>query len=112
MTRSEYMEKLKAETKIFDDAYVSEIISDYEEYFDNGEKDGRTDAQIIKELGPIDDFIKELDREAPKKESEMLRRELEMERKHIAIKIQNVTAELHTLHNMYESLSEKLASLS
>lgn len=60
MTKMEYMDKLKEALSVFDAEISEEIISDYEEHFEFGQANGKSDEEIIKELGNIDDLVSEL----------------------------------------------------
>lgn len=52
-----YMEELKMQLRGFDEELASEIISDYEQHFIEGRLEGKSDSEIISELGSIDDMI-------------------------------------------------------
>jgi len=60
MKREEYMGALKGALTGFDEELVQEIITDYEERFRIGLEKGKTEEQIIKELGSIKDLVDEL----------------------------------------------------
>ncbi|MBP5599610.1 MAG: DUF4097 family beta strand repeat protein [Lachnospiraceae bacterium] len=60
MNKEQYMKALVEALSSFDEEIKNEIVSDYEEHFDNGLQDGKTEEQIIAELGSIDELVKEL----------------------------------------------------
>ncbi len=60
MNRQEYMDQLSKALESFDSDIKDEIFSDYEEHFNDGLANGKTEEQIIGELGSIDDLVKEL----------------------------------------------------
>ena len=60
MKKEEYMGALHSALNGFDEELVQEIISDYEERFRIGLEMGKTEEQIIAELGSIKDLVDEL----------------------------------------------------
>lgn len=60
MKKEEYMGALKSALNGFDEELVQEIVSDYEERFRVGLEKGKTEEQIIQELGSIKDLVDEL----------------------------------------------------
>lgn len=60
MTRAEYMSKLQEQLDKFGNELQQEIMEDYNQHFAEGEAEGRTDEEIIQELGNIEDMIREL----------------------------------------------------
>lgn len=60
MTRSEYLNKLQEQLEKFGNELQQEIMEDYSRHFAEGEAAGRTDQEIIEELGNIEDMIREL----------------------------------------------------
>lgn len=60
MNRQEYMDKLSKALDGFGTEIKDEIMSDYEEHFNDGLSYGKTEEQIIEELGPIEDLVNEL----------------------------------------------------
>lgn len=60
MKREEYMGALQSALTGFDEELVQEIVSDYEERFRIGLEKGKTEEQIIQELGSIKDLVDEL----------------------------------------------------
>lgn len=60
MNRQEYMNKLSEALKAFDDDIREEIINDYEEHFSAGLASGKTEEQIIAELGSVEELVDEL----------------------------------------------------
>ncbi len=60
MNRQEYMDQLSKALEGFGSEIKDEITSDYEEHFNDGLANGKTEEQIIEELGSIDDLVKEL----------------------------------------------------
>lgn len=61
MTREEYMEKLEKALDRFDDELKEDIINDYTEHFTIGLANGKSDEEVIEELGSIDELVDELD---------------------------------------------------
>ena len=60
MNKQEYMYNLFEALRPFDEDVRNEIISDYEEHFADGLANGKTEEQIVEELGSIDELIAEL----------------------------------------------------
>jgi len=60
MRREEYMGALKSALTGFDEELVQEIVNDYEERFRIGLEKGKTEEQVIRELGNIKDLVDEL----------------------------------------------------
>ena len=60
MTKSEYMQRLQEKLDSFGKELSEEILEDYRQHFAEGELQGRTDEEIIEELGNIEDMIREL----------------------------------------------------
>ncbi len=60
MKREEYMGALQSALAGFDEELVQEIVSDYEERFRVGMEKGKTEEQVIAELGSIKDLVEEL----------------------------------------------------
>lgn len=60
MTKNEYMEKLNKALSGFDSEIRDEIVNDYEEHFEIGKAEGKTDDEIAEELGSIEDLVNEL----------------------------------------------------
>ena len=60
MKREEYMGALQSALAGFDEELVQEIVSDYEERFRVGLEKGKTEEQVIAELGSIKDLVEEL----------------------------------------------------
>lgn len=65
MTKTEYMEQLQERLKHFDHELQEEIMEDYRQHFAEGEKQGKSDEALIKELGDIEDMIQELSERNP-----------------------------------------------
>lgn len=55
-----YMEELKSKLAGFEEDLVCEIVADYEQHFIEGRLEGKSDSEIIADLGSIDDMISEL----------------------------------------------------
>ncbi len=60
MKKDAYMSALKSALTYFDDELVQEIIGDYEERFRIGAEKGKSEEQIIEELGTVQDLVEEL----------------------------------------------------
>lgn len=60
MNREQYMTKLSDALACFDKEIRDEIISDYNEHFDMGALNGKTEEQIAEELGSIEELVDEL----------------------------------------------------
>jgi len=70
MNKQEYMDKLNAALNDFDDEVKKEIVDDYEEHFEMGLANGKTEEQIVEELGSIEDLVNELKELKSEKKSE------------------------------------------
>lgn len=66
MTKSEYMSLLEKSLEQFDKELQREIMEDYRQHFAEGEKQGRSEEEIIEELGNIEEMIQELSEMAGK----------------------------------------------
>lgn len=60
MSRLEYMNKLIEALSDFDEDIREEIINDYEDHFVNGLKSGKSEDEIVNELGSIDELVSDL----------------------------------------------------
>lgn len=60
MTKSEYMDILKERLSRFSQELQEEILEDYNQHFTEGEKQGKSEEEIIQELGNIEEMIREL----------------------------------------------------
>ncbi|MDD5935626.1 MAG: DUF4097 family beta strand repeat-containing protein [Clostridiales bacterium] len=60
MKRSEYMSKLSEALEIFGEDVKLEIMEDYEEHYEIGLQNGKSEEQISEELGEIEELVKEL----------------------------------------------------
>lgn len=60
MNKIEYLHALKEALKSVDIKVMEEIVSDYEEHFQVGLQNGKSEEQICEELGSIDDLVKEI----------------------------------------------------
>ena len=60
MNKVEYLDALKASLKDTDKDVMEEIIADYEEHFQVGAENGKTEEQICEDLGSIEDLVQEI----------------------------------------------------
>lgn len=60
MNKVEYLDALKAALKDTDKEIMEEIISDYEEHFQVGVENGKSEEQICEDLGSIEDLVQEI----------------------------------------------------
>lgn len=60
MKKSEYMDILKDRLSRFSQELQEEILEDYNQHFAEGEKQGKSEEEIIQELGNIEEMIGEL----------------------------------------------------
>ena len=60
MTKSEYLNSLQEKLEKFGKELQEEIVEDYKQHFAEGEKQGRTEEEIIEELGNVEEMIREL----------------------------------------------------
>ena len=60
MTKLEYLNKLQEKLQKFSDDLQAEIMDDYMQHFAEGEQLGKSDEEIIAELGNIEDMIRDL----------------------------------------------------
>lgn len=63
MTKSEYMAALQKKLECFNRELQKEIVEDYEQHFAEGIAAGKTEEEIVAELGSIEDMIQELPEE-------------------------------------------------
>lgn len=76
MKKNEYMRLLKEKLNQFDETLQREILEDYRRHFAEGELAGRTEEEIIQELGDIDEMILELKDEINEKHPIVERKEI------------------------------------
>ncbi len=60
MTKQEYMANLQEKLERFGRELQEEILEDYRQHFTEGENEGKSDEEIIEELGNIEEMIREL----------------------------------------------------
>lgn len=60
MNKQEYMSALIEALSIFDESVRTEIIEDYEEHFAAGKANGKTEEEIVAELGSIEELVNDL----------------------------------------------------
>lgn len=70
MTKSEYMRELQEGLRRYNVAVEREIMEDYEQHFAEGLAHGRTEEEIIAELGSIEDMLQEFSEDDLKQEME------------------------------------------
>lgn len=63
MTKQEYMQKLQENLERFGQELQEDILEDYRQHFAEGEKQGKSEEEIIEELGNIEEMIGELTEE-------------------------------------------------
>ena len=60
MNKADYMKNLKERLDRFSQELQDEILEDYEQHFAEGVKQGKSEEEIIRELGNIEEMIQEL----------------------------------------------------
>ena len=60
MTKTEYLNALKNALKNTDESIMEEIVMDYEEHFQAGMENGKSEEQICEDLGSIEDLVEEI----------------------------------------------------
>ncbi len=60
MTKAEYIKKLQERLENFSRELQEDILEDYKQHFAEGELQGKSDEEIIEELGNIEDMIRDL----------------------------------------------------
>lgn len=60
MTKREYMQKLSRALEGYEKGFVQEILESYEEHFEAGLKNGRSEEEICHELGDIEELLREM----------------------------------------------------
>lgn len=68
MTKAEYMEKLQEKLEQFNQGLQEEILEDYERHFAEAQAMGKSEEEVIEELGNIEDMIQEFTEEDYKQE--------------------------------------------
>lgn len=69
MTKQEYMQTLQENLERFGQELQEDILEDYRQHFAEGEKQGKSEEEIIEELGNIEEMIRELAEEGMSAES-------------------------------------------
>ena len=59
MTKREYMQQLSRALEGYEQGFVQEILESYEEHFEAGLKSGRSEEEICRELGDIEELLRE-----------------------------------------------------
>ena len=72
MTRLEYMAALREKLESFNFSLQQEILDDYEQHFAEGLSAGKSEEEIIEELGDIDDMIQEFSEEERRQDLQVL----------------------------------------
>lgn len=72
MTRLEYMAALREKLESFNFSLQQEILDDYEQHFAEGLSAGKSEEEIIRELGDIDDMIQEFSEEERRQDLQVL----------------------------------------
>jgi len=80
MTKAEYMEKLQERLESFGKELQEEILEDYSQHFAEGEKQGKSDEEIIQELGNIEDMVQEMIQDLPEADATSIQWEQEPEK--------------------------------
>ena len=57
MTKLEYMQYVREKLQGYDREFVEEILENYEEHFEAGLKNGRSEEEICEELGNIENLL-------------------------------------------------------
>lgn len=60
MNKADYMKNLRERLERFSQELQDEILEDYEQHFAEGEKQGKSEEEIVRELGNIEEMIQEL----------------------------------------------------
>lgn len=60
MTKEEFLRKLESKLKILDDDEVKDIIEEYRDHIQNAIEDGKTEEEVIKSFGSVDDLAKDI----------------------------------------------------
>ncbi len=71
MSRDEYMKQLEEKLQLFDAELQAEITEDYRQHFIEGISAGKTDAEIIEELGDVEEMIGELSAELKEEQAQL-----------------------------------------
>ena len=77
MTKSEYMKMLEIQLGKFSESVRQEILEDYENHFAEAMAQGKTEEEIIEELGDIQDMIDEIPEEDMAEDFEGEKQEIE-----------------------------------
>ena len=64
MTKREYMQQLRRALEGYEQGFVQEILESYVEHFEAGLKSGRSEEEICRELGDIEELLRELRQQA------------------------------------------------
>ncbi|MDE7353471.1 MAG: DUF4097 family beta strand repeat-containing protein [Acetatifactor sp.] len=80
MTKNDYLDSLKEKLEKFGKELQEEILEDYRQHFAEGEKQGRTEEEIIEELGNVEEMIRELSEMDQDREPDREYKKIERER--------------------------------
>lgn len=61
MTKKEYLQHLEQALQGYDRSFIEEILDNYEEHFDAGLRNGRTEQEICDELGAVENLMKDIE---------------------------------------------------
>lgn len=93
MSRKEYMEQLSKALEGIEAGTAAEIMEDYEAHFERAKEAGRSEEEVIEELGSIEEFVQELGQFVQKGESVAEEPKQECTEQHVMEEKQAVTAE-------------------
>lgn len=60
MSKNEYLNSMRQALEQYDREYVDEIVGDYEEHFQGGMEQGKSEEEICAELGSVEDIVGEI----------------------------------------------------
>ena len=60
MTKREYMQQLRRALEGYEQGFLQEILESYGEHFEAGLKSGRSEEEICRELGDIEELLREM----------------------------------------------------
>lgn len=97
MNKAGYLQQLRNKLHGFDEDIVSEMLRDYEEHFEIGYAQNKSDDEIIASLGSIDDLVKEMEQCYERHQSNR-----------VYVDLSNLNSSIHDTNNEFRDMGENI----